>query len=177
MGLTETLHYLILTWPLVLCTVFCIFPLYSVVLNIFVFLILTHMLLSTCSYFTPYWEIWDHLKGRIFHFLHFGFSEFFIHFFHLVFKGKANLIPFLKLNRSRAELYFRNTCHWFFSGLILFPWCLVNACLSLSVQGSCHFCNWLFTCPSLIPFLEGGCDLFFVMPQSLNVVPRTLNTT
>ena len=81
MGLTETLHYLILTWPLVLCTVFFIFPLYSVVLNIFVFLILTHMLLSTCSYFTPHWEIWDHLKGRIFHFLHFGFSEFFIHFF------------------------------------------------------------------------------------------------
>lgn len=65
-------------------------------------LIFTQTLLSICSYFTPHWEIWHHLKGKFFQFLHFKFSS-----LSLYLKGKADLIPFLKLSISKTELYFR----------------------------------------------------------------------
>lgn len=39
------------------------------------FLIITHILLSICSYFTSHWEIWDRLKGRFFHLLILGFQN------------------------------------------------------------------------------------------------------
>lgn len=129
MGLNEILHYWILTWPLVLCTIFYVFPLYSVVLNILVFLILTHMLLSTCSYFTPHWEIWVHLKGRIFHFFILGFqNSSFIFLLDIERKSQSYSIP--QTYRSRTELGFRNTCHHSFLASSFYAW-LTRACLSV----------------------------------------------